>query len=32
VAVVRHHPHTMEIAIDLARTMETPAPASTNRG
>jgi hypothetical protein len=32
VVVVRHHLHMMETAIDLAHTMETPAPASTNTG
>lgn len=31
-AVVRHHPRAMEKAIDLARTLETPAPASTKTG
>ncbi|XP_066324295.1 uncharacterized protein [Miscanthus floridulus] len=29
VAVIPHHPRTMETAIDLARTMETPTPATT---
>ena len=32
VAVVRHHPRTMETAINFTCTMETPTPVSTNMG
>ena len=32
VVVIHHHPRTMEKAIDLARTMEIPVPASTDTG